>query len=116
MAYKTYDNDNIFAKILRKEIPCDIIFENNHVIAFKDLHPKAPIHLLALPKGAYVDMSDFTNNASTEEIAALFRAVGELAKTYGINDSGYRIISNCGIDGGQEIPHLHIHILGGKQL
>jgi diadenosine tetraphosphate (Ap4A) HIT family hydrolase len=112
----TYDPNNIFAKILRGDIPCKKVFENDHVLAFHDLYPKAPVHILVLPKGAYVSMDDFTANASAEEIAALFRALGDIARDKGIDKTGYRVISNCGLNGGQEVPHLHLHLLGGGRL
>lgn len=112
----TYDNNNIFAKILRGEIPCQKVFENDHVLAFRDIRPQAPAHVLVLPKGAYRDMSTFTTQASDVEITALFRALGKIAKAEGVDETGYRVISNCGINGGQEVPHLHLHLLGGKRL
>jgi diadenosine tetraphosphate (Ap4A) HIT family hydrolase len=111
-----YDTNNIFARILRGEIPCDAVFENDHVLAFNDLYPKAPIHILIIPKKSYIDMDDFTAKASAEEIAALFRALGSIARDKGLDASGYRVISNCGIHSGQEVPHLHLHLLGGKPL
>jgi diadenosine tetraphosphate (Ap4A) HIT family hydrolase len=111
-----YDTNNIFAKILRGEIPCDTVFEDDHVLAFNDLYPKAPIHILIIPKKAYIDMDDFTAHASGEEIAALFRALGTIARDKGLDASGYRVISNCGLHSGQEVPHLHLHLLGGKPL
>lgn len=113
---KAYDPNNIFARILRGEIPCNKVFENDHVLAFRDIQPQAAVHILVIPKGAYVDMDDFTARASGAEIEALFRAQGEIARTAGIADSGYRIISNCGPDSGQEVPHLHLHLVGGQPL
>lgn len=112
----SYDSNNIFAKILRSDIPCKKIYEDEHVLAFHDIHPQAPVHILVLPKGAYRDMSDFTARASEQEIAALFRALGKIAKDAGLEDGGYRVISNCGANGGQEVPHLHLHLLGGRKL
>jgi len=111
-----YDNDNIFAKILREEIPCDKLYEDDHVLAFRDIQPQAPVHILVIPKGAYTDMNDFSANASPEEIAALFKAAGHVARENGLDESGYRMISNCGLNGGQEVPHLHIHVVGGQPL
>jgi diadenosine tetraphosphate (Ap4A) HIT family hydrolase len=112
----TYDPKNIFAKILRGEIPCKKIYEDSHVLAFPDIAPKAPVHILVLPKGAYTDMDDFTKRASAEEITALFRALGQIARDNKLDESGYRVISNCGVNGGQEVPHLHLHLLGGKAI
>lgn len=112
----SYDKNNIFAKIIRGEIPCNKVFENEHVLAFRDIHPKAPVHILVLPKGEYINIIDFTQNASTEEIAALFKSFGEIAEKEDLEESGFRMISNCGIDGGQEVPHLHLHLMGGKKL
>ena len=111
-----YDPQNIFAKILRGEIPCDKVLENDHILAFRDINPLAPVHVLAIPKGPYVSMDDFTANAGDAEIAALFRAVGDLAREFGVAESGYRILSNCGADGHQEVPHLHVHLFGGRSL
>lgn len=111
-----YDPNNIFAKILRGDIPCKKIYDDEHVLAFHDLYPKAPVHILVIPKGAYADMDDFTTRASADEIAALFKALGQIARDNGIDKTGYRVISNCGVHGGQEVPHLHLHLLGGKKL
>jgi histidine triad (HIT) family protein len=116
----SYDRNNIFAKILRKEIPCDKIYENDHVLAFKDINPQAKIHVLVIPKGAYVNMDDFSQNAKNDEIVALIRALGEVTKIVGLSSysegKGYRYIVNNGPDGGQEVPHLHFHIIGGEPL
>ena len=116
----TYDQNNIFAKILRSEIPCDKIYESDHALAFKDIHPQAKVHVLVIPKGAYVNMDDFSQNASSEEITGLIRALGEVAKIIGVSQyssgKGYRYIGNNGPDGGQEVPHLHFHIVGGEPL
>ena len=116
----SYDANNIFAKILRKEIPCDKIYENDHVLAFKDINPRAKIHVLVIPKGAYVNMDDFSQNAKNDEIVALIRALGEVTKIVGLSSysegKGYRYIGNNGPDGGQEVPHLHFHIIGGEPL
>ncbi len=111
-----YDPNNIFAKILRGEIPCKKAFENEHVLAFHDINPQAPLHILVIPKGAYVSMDDFSAKASPEEITAFVRAIGEIARAEGVADSGYRILSNHGKDGHQEVPHLHVHIFGKKPL
>lgn len=112
----SYDTNNIFAKILRAEIPCKKVYEDEHVLAFHDIAPKAPVHILVLPKGAYTDMDDFTKRGNVDEIAALFRALGQIARDNGLDQSGYRVISNCGLNGGQEVPHLHLHLLGGKKI
>jgi diadenosine tetraphosphate (Ap4A) HIT family hydrolase len=111
-----YDPNNIFARILRGEIPCKKVFENEHVLAFHDINPQAPLHVLVIPKGAYVSMDDFSANASPEEITAFIRAIGEIARQQGVAESGYRILSNHGRDGHQEVPHLHVHIFGKRQL
>lgn len=111
-----YNPENIFAKILRGDIPCKKVYEDEHVLAFHDIHPQAPSHILVLPRGAYVSMDDFTEKASDAEIAALFRALGKIARQEGLDASGYRVISNCGGNGGQEVPHLHLHLLGGRRL
>ena len=116
----TYDQNNIFAKILRGEIPCDKIYESDHALAFKDIHPQAKVHVLVIPKGAYINMDDFSQNASSEEITGLIRALGEVAKIVGVSQyssgKGYRYIGNNGPDGGQEVPHLQFHIVGGEPL
>jgi len=111
-----YDNNNIFAKILRDEIPSKKVFESDFALAFYDINPQAPVHVLVIPKGPYVSMDDFAANASGEEIAGLWRAVGETAVKVGLVESGYRIIANHSADAHQEIFHLHIHILGGHPL
>ena len=111
-----YNKNNIFAKILRGEIPCNKIYEDQFVLAFKDINPQAKIHALVIPKGAYVDMNDFAINAKKEEIDGLIRALGKVASILGVSDSGYRFLGNNGRDGGQEVPHLHFHIFGGEKL
>ncbi len=111
-----YDDSNIFAKILRGEIPCDKVYESEHVLAFRDIQPAAPTHVLVIPKGAYVSSQDFAESASPAEHAALWQAVGEIAKQEGVTETGYRIIANTGEHGGQEVPHFHIHVLGGRRL
>ena len=111
-----YDPDNVFAKILRGEIPCDKVFEDDHTLAFRDIAPKAPVHVLVIPKGAYVSWTDFSENASDAEIAALVRTVGKVARAQGVAEAGYRTLSNIGVDGHQEVPHLHIHVFGGRKL
>ena len=111
-----YDNDNIFAKILRGEIPCDKVYEDDYALAFKDIAPQAAVHVLVIPKGAYISLDDFSAKASADEIAGLYRAVGEVARQMGVSEGGYRTIANTGADGGQEVPHFHVHILGGEKV
>ena len=111
-----YDDSNIFARILRGEIPCDKVFEDDHVLAFRDINPLTAVHILVIPKGAYVSMDDFSAQASDAEIVALNRAVGKIARDEGLVETGYRTLVNNGAAAGQEIPHLHIHIFGGQPL
>ncbi len=111
-----YDTNNIFAKILRGEIPCDKVFENEYALAFKDIAPQTPVHILVIPKGEYVSFDDFSAKASDVEIAEYIRAIGSVARSVGVEESGYRILSNIGEDGGQEVPHLHVHIFAGRRL
>lgn len=111
-----YDDDNIFAKILRGEIPCDKVHETEHALAFRDINPQTPVHVLVIPKGRYVSMDDFSASAPDAEIADFIRAVGDVARMMGVVDDGYRILANHGRDGHQEVAHLHIHIFGGKNL
>jgi len=111
-----YDENNIFAKILRSEVPCDKVYEDDWALAFKDIQPQAPVHILVIPKGAYVSMDDFSANADAEEVAGFFRAVGHVARDAGVVDSGYRMLANHGEDGRQEVPHFHVHVFGGRNL
>ena len=111
-----YDDDNIFAKILRGEIPCDKVHETEHSLAFRDINPQTPVHVLVIPKGKYVSMDDFSANASDAEQVDFMRAVGAVARMEGIVENGYRVLSNIGRDGHQEVPHLHMHVFGGKNL
>jgi len=111
-----YDNQNIFAKILRGEIPCRKVFEDEWALAFDDINPQAPIHVLVIPKGAYVSWDDFSAKASDVEIAGFVRAVGHVGRELGLVEPGYRLLANIGMDAHQEVPHLHIHIFGGKPL
>ena len=111
-----YDDSNIFAKILRGEIPCDKVYEDDHVLAFNDISPQAPVHILVIPKGAYISAVDFGAKASESEITALYRAIATLATEYKLDEAGFRTIANTGLNGGQEVPHFHVHILGGKAL
>jgi histidine triad (HIT) family protein len=111
-----YDRDNIFARILRGEIPCDKVYEDAHVLAFRDINPQAPTHVLVIPKGEYVSLDDFSANASQAEQAALWRALGDIAREEGVADSGYRILANSGAAAHQEVPHFHVHLFGGRDL
>ena len=112
----SYDQDNIFAKILAGEIPCDKVYEDDAVLAFRDIAPRAPVHVLVIPKGRYVSFDDFSANASDAEVVAYVRAVGKVARELGVDKGGYRILSNHGHDGHQEVPHLHFHVFGGRRL
>ncbi len=111
-----YDDQNIFAKILRGEIPNRTVFEDEWVLAFHDINPQAPTHVLVIPKGAYVSWDDFSTKASAEEIAGFVRAVGHVARMLGLVEPGYRLLANVGQHGHQEVPHLHVHLFGGKPL
>ena len=111
-----YDPNHVFAKILRGEIPCDKVYEDEHTLAFRDIAPKAPVHVLVIPKGAYVSWTDFSEKASDAEVAALIRAVGKVARDLGVAEDGYRTLANTGTNGHQEVPHLHIHLFGGRKL
>ena len=115
-ATQTYDGSNIFARILRGELPCSKVYEDEHVLAFNDINPLAPTHVLVIPKGAYVSWDDFSRKAADEEIAAFVRAVGRIAREAGLVEPGYRVLANVGPNSGQEVPHLHAHIFGGKPL
>ena len=111
-----YDSTNIFARILRGEIPAKKIYEDGHALAFHDIHPQAKVHALVIPKGAYVSWADFSAKGSDVEIAGFVRAIGKVAKQLGVEDSGYRILANHGPDSHQEVPHLHVHVFGGQRL
>ncbi len=111
-----YDPNNIFAKILRGEIPCNKVYEDEYSLAFHDINPQAPVHVLVIPKGGYVSMADFTANAPDDLISGFMRAVGKIADDLGLVEPGYRTISNAGPNAHQEVPHLHVHILGGRPL
>lgn len=112
----SYDTNNIFAKVLRGEIPCNKVYEDEFSLAFHDINPQAPIHVLVIPKGEYVSMVDFSANAPDKLVVGFFRAVGIVAKQLGLEENGYRTLANIGEHGGQEVPHLHMHIFGGKKL
>ncbi|MCA0847163.1 HIT domain-containing protein [Salipiger thiooxidans] len=115
MAY-SYDDENIFAKILRGEIPNDTVLETEHSLAFNDIRPQAPIHVLVIPRGKYVNYDDFAANASDAEILDYTRAIAKVCEMKGVEAEGFRMISNAGHNGVQEVPHLHVHILGGRNL
>jgi diadenosine tetraphosphate (Ap4A) HIT family hydrolase len=115
-ATQPYDDTNIFARILREEIPSKKVFEDDHVLAFRDINPLAPTHILVIPKGPYVSWDDFSEKASDEEIGAFVRAVGRIARDKGLVGDGYRLLANVGHNSGQEVPHLHVHIFGGRPL
>lgn len=111
-----YDDQNIFAKILRGEIPCRKVFEDEWALAFDDINPQAPVHVLVVPKGAYVSWDVFSTKASNAEISGFVRAVGHVARELGLVEPGYRVLANIGMNAHQEVPHLHVHIFGGKPL
>jgi diadenosine tetraphosphate (Ap4A) HIT family hydrolase len=115
-ATQAYDDRNVFAKILRGEIPCRKVFEDEHALAFEDINPQAPVHVLVIPKGAYVSWDDFSARGSEAEIAGLVRAVGQVAREAGLVAPGYRVLVNTGLDSHQEIPHLHVHVFAGRPL
>ena len=112
----SYDDKNIFARILRGEIPAKKIFENDHVLAFHDIAPKAPTHVLVIPKGKYSTVHEFYGQASSEEIVQFSRAVSQIVEQLELTEQGYRILANCGLNGHQEVPHYHLHIFAGRPL
>ena len=112
----TYDESNIFARILRGELPCEKLYEDEFALAFPDINPQAPCHVLVIPKGKYLSMADFGAKAAPEEITGFFRAVALVAKRLGVAESGYRLIANAGPDSMQQVPHFHVHIIGGKRI
>lgn len=111
-----YDDNNVFARILRGELPSKTVYEDEHALAFHDINPLAPVHILVIPKGRYVSWDDFSEKASDAEIAGFTRAVGKVAREAGLVENGYRVMANTGLRGGQEVPHLHMHIFGGTTL
>jgi histidine triad (HIT) family protein len=111
-----YDRNNVFARILRGELPCRKVYEDDHVLAFHDIHPQTPVHVLVIPKGEYVSLDDFSAKASPTELAALLRALSKVARALGVGESGYRILANHGADAHQEVPHCHVHVFGGRPL
>ena len=115
-ATQPYDESNIFARILRGELPCRKVYEDEHVLAFDDINPLSPTHILVIPKGAYVSWDDFSEKASDEEIAAFVRAIGRIAREAGLVGGGYRVLANVGVNSNQEVPHLHAHIFAGRAL
>ena len=115
----SYDENNIFAKILRKEIPCNKIYEDDYVLSFHDINPQKKIHALVIPKGKYINLDDFTLKASSDEMVGLLKGINKVAKKLGISTEigrGYRALSNISSDGGQEVPHLHFHLFGGEKI
>ena len=111
-----YDDQNVFAKILRGEIPATRLYEDDYALAFPDINPQSPTHILVIPKGAYVSWDDFSAKASDAEITGFVRAVGAVARAAGLVEPGYRLLANIGQDGLQEVPHLHVHVFGGRPL
>lgn len=110
----TYDDNNIFAKILRGEIPCEAVYEDDYVLAFKDIAPQAPVHVLVIPKGAYISIEDFGANGSAAEVHGFYAALSTITSQLSLSENGFRVIANTGAHGGQEVPHYHVHILGGE--
>ena len=111
-----YHNTNIFARILRGEIPCTRVYEDDFALAFNDINPQAPVHVLVIPKGRYVSIADFSRDAPDADIAGFWRAVAEVARQLGLDTPGYRVLANMGEDAHQEVPHFHVHIFGGRKL
>ncbi len=109
-----YDKSNLFAKIIRGEIPCDKVYEDDHVLAFRDIAPQKAVHILVVPKGAYISLEDFSAKGSAEEITAFHRAVAKIVAEEKLSENGFRAIANAGEYGGQEVPHYHLHLLGGE--
>lgn len=111
-----YDAGNVFARLLRGEIPSKRVYEDEWAVAFHDIRPQAPVHVLVIPRGEYVSLADFATAASEAEVAGLWRAVASVAKQLGLEERGYRVLANMGEDSGQEVPHFHVHIFGGRPL
>ena len=111
-----YDTNNVFARILRGELPADIVFESEYALAFHDIRPKARVHVLVIPKGPYTNILQFNQIASSEEKLGLLDAISQTARIMGVDESGFRLVSNTGHDGGQTVPHLHFHLIGGEHL
>src|SRR3982751_643544 len=113
---QAYDDNNIFARLLRGEVPSKKVYEDQHAIAFDDVNPLAPTHVLVIPRGPYVSWNDFTDRASDAEIAGFVRPVGEVAREAGLVNDGYRLLTNVGMNANQQVPHLHVHVFGGRPL
>jgi len=111
-----YDRNNVFARILRGELPCSKVYEDTHVLAFRDINPQAPTHVIVIPKGEYVSVDDFSANASAAELAAFMQAIGRIAHQEGVAETGYRILANHGRAAHQDVPHFHLHLFGGRDL
>jgi diadenosine tetraphosphate (Ap4A) HIT family hydrolase len=111
-----YDRNNVFARILRGELPCKKVYEDEHVLAFHDIRPQTPTHILVIPKGEFVSRDDFSEKASAAEMAALLRALGQIAREQGVAEGGYRVLANSGPAAHQEVPHFHMHLFGGRDL
>lgn len=115
-ALGAYDKDNVFARILRGELPCRQVYADEWALAFHDINPQAPVHVLVIPRGEWRSWADFSAHAPDAEIAGFVRAVGHVAKLLGLETPGYRLLANAGMEAGQEVPHLHVHVFGGKPL
>jgi histidine triad (HIT) family protein len=111
-----YDRNNVFARILRGELPCTKVYEDEHVFAFRDINPQAPTHIVVIPKGEYVSVDDFSENASAAELAAFMHAIGRIARAEGVAGTGYRILANHGAAAHQDVMHFHLHLVGGRDL
>ena len=111
-----YDRNNVFARILRGELPCRKVYEDEHVLAFHDIHPQAPTHIIVIPKGEYVSVDDFSETASEAELAGFLRAIARIVRQEGVIDGGYRILANHGEAAHQDVPHFHLHLVGGRDL
>ena len=111
-----YDDNNIFARILRGEIPCTKVYEDEYALAFNDINPQAPVHILVIPKGKYISIVDFGTKAKAAEVSGFYAAVSKIAADKGLAEEGFRTIANTGLNGGQEVPHFHVHLLGGRRI
>ncbi len=116
MSEQSYDDGNVFARILRGELPCERVYENDYALAFRDAMPRTKVHVLVVPKGKYVSMADFSARASAAEIEGMVRAIGAVTRIENLEENGYRILSNHGEDARQEVPHFHVHVFGGEPL